>query len=98
MVFHWHGDTFDLPSGATPLASSAACARQAYSMGPNVLALQFHPEISAPTIDRWVQESNTVKHPKGYVMGGAEMKRLAPTYLPPLKAALDAMLDRFFTE
>jgi GMP synthase (glutamine-hydrolysing) len=45
-VFHWHGDTFDLPCGATRIAASAACANQGFTYGPNVLALQFHLEIT----------------------------------------------------
>lgn len=40
----WHGDTFELPKGALLLAKSAACAHQAYQLGTNVLAFQFHPE------------------------------------------------------
>ncbi|MGE0775542.1 MAG: glutamine amidotransferase [Sphingomonadaceae bacterium] len=44
-VLHWHGDTFELPDGATLLASSDLYANQAFSCGPNILALQFHPEM-----------------------------------------------------
>ncbi|KHL25244.1 glutamine amidotransferase [Croceibacterium mercuriale] len=52
-VLHWHGDTFDLPPGATLLASTDTYARQAFSAGPNVLALQFHLEAGAG-IERWL--------------------------------------------
>lgn len=45
-MFHWHGDTFDLPKGVTHLASSELYPHQAFSLGPNVLAVQFHAEIS----------------------------------------------------
>lgn len=45
-VFHWHGDTFDLPQGAVRLASSAACLNQAYVYSNHVLALQFHLEMT----------------------------------------------------
>ena len=43
-VFHWHGDTFDLPEKAIHLASSEGCKNQAYIYKDKVLALQFHLE------------------------------------------------------
>ena len=48
-VLHWHGDTFDLPRGAVHLASTAMCRNQAFSSGPNVFCVQFHPEVD-PTV------------------------------------------------
>ena len=49
-VLHWHGDTFDLPSGATLLASSDAYLHQAYRVG-RAYAMQFHVEISLEQVD-----------------------------------------------
>ncbi|CAG9164428.1 glutamine amidotransferase [Cupriavidus pampae] len=53
-VLHWHGDTFDLPEGATLLASTDAVKHQAYAIGERVLALQFHPEVRAGDIETWL--------------------------------------------
>jgi GMP synthase (glutamine-hydrolysing) len=52
-VLHWHGDTFDLPRGATRLASTAICENQAFGFGTNALALQFHIETEATGLERW---------------------------------------------
>lgn len=51
-VLHWHGDTFDLPEGATLLASSDDYPHQAFTWG-NALALQFHIETTARGLERW---------------------------------------------
>ncbi len=52
-AFHWHADTFAIPSGAENLMSSAACAHQGFALGPRVLGLQFHLEVTAADARRW---------------------------------------------
>ena len=54
MTLHWHGDTFDLPAGAQRLASTDLCRNQAFSMGSNIIAFQFHPEASATGFENWL--------------------------------------------
>ena len=49
-VFHWHGDTFDLPENAIHLASSAGCKNQAYLYKDKILALQFHLESTRDSL------------------------------------------------
>jgi len=52
-MLHWHGETFDLPENAVLLASSEKYDNQAFSYGDNVLALQFHPEITQRVMEKW---------------------------------------------
>jgi len=54
-VLHWHGDMFDIPAVAERLAETTVCANQAFSIGLNILGVQFHPEadISAG-FERWL--------------------------------------------
>ena len=49
-VFHWHGETFALPAGATHLLRSAACEHQAFAVGTQVLALQCHLEVTEQSL------------------------------------------------
>lgn len=58
-MFHWHGETFDLPPGAVLLASSDRCKHQAFRLGSQVYGLQFHPEVTPEMIsDWWRQDEN----------------------------------------
>ena len=53
-MLHWHGDTFDIPPGATRLASTPNCANQWFRL-PRQVGFQFHPEIDEQTISEWVR-------------------------------------------
>jgi GMP synthase-like glutamine amidotransferase len=74
-VFHWHGETFDLPSGAVRLAKSAACENQAFQWGRRVIGLQFHLEMTPNSLDalltncrneivksEWIQAESTIRN------------------------------------
>lgn len=67
-VFHWHGDTFDLPAGSTHLISSDTTKNQAYLYNEKVLGLQFHFEVTEQTLKEMIDngmnellESDTVQ-------------------------------------
>jgi GMP synthase (glutamine-hydrolysing) len=53
LTFQWHGDTFDLPEGATLLASSPAYPHQAFRWGESAYGVQFHLEVSAAIAREW---------------------------------------------
>jgi GMP synthase (glutamine-hydrolysing) len=52
-VLHWHGDVFDLPDGATALASSALTEHQAFRAG-NAWGVLFHPEADLALVEAWL--------------------------------------------
>lgn len=54
-VFHWHGDTFDLPEGSIRMFSSEACINQAFIYNESVLGLQFHFEVTPQTLQDMVE-------------------------------------------
>lgn len=54
-MFHWHGDTFALPQGCERLAGSELCENQAFAAEGRCYGLQFHAEVDAALIARWVQ-------------------------------------------
>jgi len=54
-VFHWHGDTFELPENAIPLAYSEACKNQAFIYKNKVIGLQFHFEVTEQSIRAMVE-------------------------------------------
>ena len=54
VVFQWHGDTFDLPPGAELLASSELYPHQAFRIGNCAYGFQFHFELGAEDIFRWL--------------------------------------------
>ena len=55
MAYHWHGDVFDLPEGASPLASSDLTACQAFRCGPKAYGFLFHMEVTRRIIEGMVE-------------------------------------------
>lgn len=96
-VFHWHGDTFDLPSGAMHLAYSDACANQAFIWQERVLGLQFHMEMLPEHIETLMsnsyQETNAAQP---YIQSDTTIRDgfMHADVLPPL---LDSILTRFIS-
>ncbi len=55
-VFHWHGETFDVPTGAVRLARSEMYPNQAFRYGANAYAFQFHIEVKKDMIYEWLND------------------------------------------
>lgn len=75
-LFHWHGDTWDLPAGAVRVAESEACPNQAFLLGDRVMGLQFHPEMT-PAIAASIAEADPEELAAGgaFVQGAGEVLR-----------------------
>lgn len=94
--FHWHGDTYALPSGSERLAFSDACAQQAFAYQDRVLALQFHLETMATDAARWV-EAAPLPAPARYVQNAAGLLA-TPDDFQANNRLLAAILNRFVAE
>jgi len=84
-VLNWHGDTFDLPAGATRLASTPLTPNQAFTYGPKVLGLQFHVELEGRDMERWLI-GHTLELAK-HDVDLAEMREATARYAPPTNDA-----------
>jgi GMP synthase (glutamine-hydrolysing) len=91
-VLHWHGDTYELPSGARHLASSALYENQAFAWGAHCLAVQFHPEFDAPRLEQWlIGHCMEIAAAPGVTPAG--LRADTARHAAPSQAAA----DRFFT-
>ncbi|ASL72304.1 glutamine amidotransferase [Ralstonia pseudosolanacearum] len=95
-VLHWHGDRFELPPGATRLASTSVCAEQAFALGDHALGLQFHLEADLRELEAWL-----IGHAAELAAAGIDPRTLrgqAPALAAPLAQrahdVFTAWLDR----
>jgi GMP synthase-like glutamine amidotransferase len=94
-AFHWHGDTFALPTGFVPLGASPACRSQGFLGGEraNVLGLQFHPEVTEASVASLIEACGDELRPAPYVQDAASL-RAGVRHAPALNAMLARACDR----
>jgi GMP synthase-like glutamine amidotransferase len=83
--FHWHGETFSIPPGATRVLEGPHCANQAFALGRH-FGMQCHVEMTADLVRTWLKT-------------GAEeiaAHRKSPAVQPPeeIEKDLEPRLDR----
>ena len=94
-VFHWHGETFDLPKGAVRMAYSAPCQNQAYLIDDNILGIQFHPEITREIIHQMVDHGGKELVSGSPYIHSAEKIGKDLSYMEQDKNQLYQLLDKF---
>ena len=95
-VFHWHGETFDLPGGGAHLARNRVCENQAFAMGQRIVGLQYHLETTPESVSALIQHCRheLVKAP--YVQTATDMLS-QPNRFRALSLEMDRLLDYFFS-
>ena len=99
MTLQWHGDTFELPDGATLLASSPAAAHQAFQAGRAAYGVQFHLEVTPEMAREWADVPayrEALAKTMGEKRGAeflAEVERRAPELRPAAHRLFSNWLD-----
>ncbi len=94
-AFHWHGETFSIPAGATRILKSAYCENQAFVMGPH-LGLQCHVEMTAAMISLWSRawaDENAAPGPS--VQTPAQMDVQMDERLAAMRGGADRLYSRW---
>jgi GMP synthase-like glutamine amidotransferase len=85
-VFHWHGETFDLPAGAHHLARSTACEHQAFALPGRVIGLQFHLETTPESAAELIRHAGHEMTPSAFVQDAATLHATSPGAYAELSA------------
>jgi GMP synthase-like glutamine amidotransferase len=92
VVFHWHGDTFDLPDGAIRLASSAATVNQAFQFKHNVIGLQFHLETTPQAIAAMLDHCRGELVPGPFVQTADDIRTAPADRYATINGVMDGVL------
>ncbi len=98
LLFHWHGDTFDLPRGAELIASSIACKNQSYILRNQILAMQFHLEINEDLVEEMIFYDGEELNEKSNYIQNIDQIRSHYSNLNQNKKDLFELLNQFFKD
>lgn len=97
-VFHWHGETFDLPQGALPLLRSVWCEHQAFAIG-NALALQCHIEMTPAMVSEWAELGrDELQSPSPSVQSPQAMTAELAVHVAALHRVADVIYRRWLNQ
>lgn len=94
-VFHWHGETFELPSTAICLASSDACLQQAFLYKEKVLGLQFHLEMDEAAIEKIIENCRAELTESKFIQSEETIRQEMKKHIPENRNLLFELLDGF---
>lgn len=92
-VFHWHGETFDLPKAAHLLARSEGCENQAFQLGERVIGLQFHLESTPNSVEQIVTNCREELLPSKYVQPEQIILDQSPAKYRKINQVTNVLLD-----
>lgn len=92
-VFHWHGDTFDIPAGAMHVAHSAGCANQAFVYDERVVGLQFHLETTPASAQKIIAHCAD-EIVDGRFIQSPQVMLANPNRFKAINCAMRELLDR----
>jgi GMP synthase-like glutamine amidotransferase len=95
LSFHWHGETFTLPEGATHLLTSEHCANQAYALGKH-LGFQCHIEMTSDMVKVWC-ETGRAEVEASITSNGVQALDEIQRILPERVTALNAVAQSVYT-
>jgi GMP synthase-like glutamine amidotransferase len=94
-VFHWHGETFDVPPGATPILKSRVCRHQAWVLGKH-LAFQCHIEMTPALVRSWARTGAAeIANPGATVQSERQMRVNLAVRAQRLNRIADKFYDRW---
>ena len=93
-AFHWHGETFSLPPGATWIAESAACAHQAFEIPGRIVGLQFHLETTLESMEALIENCSDELCPGMAHVQSAQGMRQRVESAARARVFLDMLLKR----
>lgn len=94
-AFHWHGDTFNLPSNSIQLFRTEACENQGFLYGDKVLGLQFHLESNKKTVSKLVNNCKDELTQEQFIQSEPEIHKLTKKYCKESNTHLFNLLDSF---